>query len=67
MHAGELPAQDIAHRFGVSRSTLYRNAAGPESPNVLKTNAKQTEATNEILRGRKWYKQAATKPWNGHA
>ena len=27
MHAGELPVQDIADRFGVSRSTLYRNAA----------------------------------------
>jgi hypothetical protein len=25
MHAGELPVQDIADRFGVSRSTLYRN------------------------------------------
>ena len=32
MHAGELPVQDIAHRFGVSRSTLYRNAAAPKSP-----------------------------------
>jgi DNA invertase Pin-like site-specific DNA recombinase len=31
MHAGQLPVQDIAHRFGVSRSTLYRNAAAPES------------------------------------
>jgi hypothetical protein len=27
MTAGELPVQDIADRFGVSRSTLYRNAA----------------------------------------
>jgi hypothetical protein len=35
MHAGELPVQDIAKRFGVSRSTLYRNAARPESPKVL--------------------------------
>jgi hypothetical protein len=26
MHAGELPVQDIADRFG-SRATLYRNAA----------------------------------------
>jgi DNA invertase Pin-like site-specific DNA recombinase len=33
MHAGELPVQDIADRFGVARSTLYRNAARPESPN----------------------------------
>ena len=24
---------NFADRFGVSRSTLYRNAAGPESPN----------------------------------
>ena len=29
MHAGELPVQDIAERFGVARSTLYRNAARP--------------------------------------
>jgi predicted DNA-binding transcriptional regulator AlpA len=36
MHAGELPVQDIADRFGVSRSTLYRNAAMPESPKALK-------------------------------
>jgi type II secretory ATPase GspE/PulE/Tfp pilus assembly ATPase PilB-like protein len=35
MHAGKLPVQDIADRFGVSRSTLYRNAAGPESPKML--------------------------------
>ena len=28
MHAGELPVQDIADRFGVARSTLYRNAEG---------------------------------------
>ena len=34
MHAGELPVQDIADRFGVSRSTLYRNGAGPESPKI---------------------------------
>jgi hypothetical protein len=32
MHAGELPVQDIADRFGVSRATVYRNAAGPDSP-----------------------------------
>jgi hypothetical protein len=42
MHAGELPVQDIADRFGVSRSTLYRNAARPESPKTLKTQAIQT-------------------------
>ena len=30
MNAGELPVKDIADRFGVARSTLYRNAAGPE-------------------------------------
>ena len=29
MTAGELPVQDIADRFGVSRSTLYRNGARP--------------------------------------
>ena len=34
MLAGELPVQDIADRFGVSRSTLYRNGAGPESPKI---------------------------------
>src|ERR1700730_17956037 len=39
MNAGELPVQDIADRFGVARSTLYRNAARPESP---KTHAIQT-------------------------
>jgi len=32
MGAGELPVQDIADRFGVSRSTLYRNATAPELP-----------------------------------
>jgi hypothetical protein len=26
---------NFADRFGVSRSTLYRNAAGPESPKML--------------------------------
>ena len=45
MHAGELPVQDIADRFGVARSTLYRNAARPESLNVLKTHAIQTRAS----------------------
>jgi len=45
MHAGELPVQDIADRFGVARSTLYRNAAMPESPNVLKAHAIQTRAS----------------------
>jgi hypothetical protein len=45
MHAGELPVQDIADRFGVARSTLYRNAARPESPKVLKTHAIQTRAS----------------------
>ena len=45
MQAGELPVQDIADRFGVARSTLYRNAAGPESPKVLKTHAIQTRAS----------------------
>jgi DNA invertase Pin-like site-specific DNA recombinase len=48
MHAGELPVQDIVKRFGVSRSTLYRNAAGPESPKVLKTHAIQTVPASEI-------------------
>jgi DNA invertase Pin-like site-specific DNA recombinase len=42
LNAGELPVQDIAARFGVSRLTLYRNAARPESPTVLKTHAIQT-------------------------
>jgi DNA invertase Pin-like site-specific DNA recombinase len=42
MHAGELPVQDIADRFGVSRSTLYRNAASSESPKMLKTHSIQT-------------------------
>ena len=50
MHAGELPVQDIADRFGVSRSTLYRNAAGPESPKVLKTHAIQTAPAREIFK-----------------
>ena len=45
MHAGELPVQDIADRFGVARSTLYRNAAGPEVPKLLKTHAIQTRAS----------------------
>ena len=50
MHAGELPVQDIADRFGVSRSTLYRNAAMPESPKALKiqTRAIQTVRVGEI-------------------
>ena len=48
MHAGELPVQDIADRFGVARSTLYRNAAGPESPKVLKTHVIQTAPASEI-------------------
>ena len=67
MGAGELPVQDIADRFGVSRSTLYRNAARPEVPEVLEPHAIQTAAVKRNLRGRKWQKQAATKPWNGHA
>jgi DNA invertase Pin-like site-specific DNA recombinase len=41
MNAGELPVQDIADRFGVSRSTLYRNAASSESPKMLKTHTGQ--------------------------
>jgi hypothetical protein len=45
MHAGELPVQDIADRFGVSRATLYRNAACPESPKALKTDAIQDRAS----------------------
>src|SRR5437899_3510984 len=38
MNARELPVQDIADRFGVARSTVYRNAARPELSKVLKTN-----------------------------
>jgi DNA invertase Pin-like site-specific DNA recombinase len=45
MHAGELPVQDIADRFGVSRATLYRNAAGPESPKAFKTHAIQERSS----------------------
>ena len=45
MHAGELPVQDIADRFGVARSTLYRNEARPELTKALKTNAIQTRAS----------------------
>src|SRR5690348_7972823 len=48
MHAGELPVQDIADRFGVARSTLYRNAARQESPKVLKTHAIQTAPASGI-------------------
>jgi DNA invertase Pin-like site-specific DNA recombinase len=48
MHAGKLPVQDIADRFGVSRSTLYRNAASPESPKALKT---QTHAIQSAPAG----------------
>ena len=48
MHAGELPVQDIADRFGVARSTLYRNAAMPESPKVLKTHAIQAAPASKI-------------------
>ena len=48
MTAGELPVQDIADRFGVSRSTLYRNGAGPASPKLLKTHAIQTTPASEI-------------------
>ena len=49
MHAGELPVQDIADRFGVSRATLYRNASSPESPKALKTqtHAVQTASAGE--------------------
>ena len=42
LHAGQLPVQDIADRFGVSRSTLYRNATRPASSQALKTRARQT-------------------------
>ena len=42
LNARELSVQDIADRFGVSRSTLYRNAAVPELPKVPNTHAKQT-------------------------
>jgi DNA invertase Pin-like site-specific DNA recombinase len=48
MNAGELPVKDIADRFGVARSTLYRSAARPELPKVLKTNAIQAAPTTEI-------------------
>jgi hypothetical protein len=48
MNAGELPVKDIADRFGVSRSMLYRNAARPELPKALKTNAIQTAPASEI-------------------
>jgi len=48
MHAGKLPVQDIADRFGVSRSTLYRNAASQESPKALKT---QTHAVQTAPAG----------------
>jgi DNA invertase Pin-like site-specific DNA recombinase len=41
LNARELPVQEIAARFGVSRSTLYRNAAAPELPKVLNTHAKR--------------------------
>jgi predicted DNA-binding transcriptional regulator AlpA len=37
MHADELPVQDIADRFGVSRAKLYRNVGCLESPKALKT------------------------------
>lgn len=47
MHAGQLPVQDIADRFGVSRSTLYRNATRPASPQALKTRARQTEPASK--------------------
>jgi DNA-binding phage protein len=49
MHAGKLPMQDIADRFGVSRSTLYRNAR-PEASKALKTHthAVQTVPASEI-------------------
>jgi hypothetical protein len=48
INAGELPVQDIADRFGVARSTLYRNAAGPESPKVFKTHAIKTVPASEM-------------------
>jgi DNA invertase Pin-like site-specific DNA recombinase len=50
MQAGKLPVQDIADRFGVSRSTLYRNAARPDAPKALKTHthAIQPASVNEI-------------------
>jgi DNA invertase Pin-like site-specific DNA recombinase len=48
MGAGELQVQDIADRFGVLRSTLYRNAARSESPKTLKTRAIQTVPASEI-------------------
>jgi DNA invertase Pin-like site-specific DNA recombinase len=38
LQAGQLPVQDIADRFGVSRSTLYRNAVAPP-PKALKAHA----------------------------
>ena len=37
LHVGELRVQDIADRFGVSRSTLYRSVARREYPKALKT------------------------------
>jgi len=39
LNARELPVQDIAERFGVSRSTLYRNTAAPELPKVTQIRA----------------------------
>ena len=45
---GELPVQDIADRFGVARATLYRNAAMPELPKVLKTHARENAPASEI-------------------
>ena len=37
MQAGKLPVQDIADRFGVSRSTLYRMQPGQSRPRRLRT------------------------------
>jgi hypothetical protein len=42
LNARELPVEEIADRFGVSRSTLHRNAAVPELSRYSITQAKQT-------------------------
>jgi len=52
LHVGELRVQDIADRFGVSRSTLYRSVARREYPKAPKT--KRALPSWRNIKGRKW-------------
>jgi DNA invertase Pin-like site-specific DNA recombinase len=62
LHAGQLPVQDIADRFGVSRSTLYRNAAASEVPKGLKQQPVPVAPASKIQAAEKGGSHRRAKP-----